>query len=295
MPRIEKRSARILAFILALIMLGSVFTYIMRGGGENRREVFLRLEDFREYVNITPKSAYLIEYVNMSYLYLERNDSLRNYVSSKLREILRPEIFNKAVISFPGGFHSVVVARCYDIMQSYLYFIDTNLSKVYFAYRDEVKVGNHTIKVRPGIAMFDEISPVVIGYPMVVADVVRIIEGEENGLSDYYKYLSRINGSFLYAWYTYGDYAKAIMKANNTSVTDFFFEGYRFNETNRSYEKVWAVHFIGNYFFAKTNVTDYYYVKSYDDGFSIAVLGDKNFTKLINAQPRILTYRIVIS
>ena len=294
MPRMEKRSARILAFVLALIMIGSVFAYVMRGGTQNKREVKEIFSDFRDYINITPKSAYLIEYVNLSYLYLNKDDPLREYIDHKLKNILRPEIFSRSIISFPNGFRSIVLAYCYDTVQSYFYFVDTNLSKVYFAYNSELKIGNYTVKVRPGIALLDEISPVVVGYIKPVSDVVEILEGNETGLSEYHKYLSRINGSFLYAWYTYGDYAKSTIKANNSSMADFFFEGYRFNETNKSYEKVWALHFIGNYFFAKTNKTEYCYIRSYDDGFSVAVLGDKNFTKLMKTNPRILMYQIKI-
>jgi hypothetical protein len=285
----EKRSARILALILALIMLGSVFAYMSKGGGGQKRDVELRLNDFREYFNITPDGAYYCEYVNLSYLYLDQNDPLRNYVDERVRGILRGDVFSRSIIEIPSGF-TQILAVYYDTP---LYFIDENRSKVYFAFEDQIEHGNHTIKVRPGLALLDSISPIALGFPSNVEKVADILDGKSSGVSNrIYPYLSRINGSFYYAWLVYGDNAKQLLKDNNTGITDFFFEGYRFNETNKSYEKVWGLHFLGNYFFARTNQTEYNIIENYNDGFSVAILGDKNFTKLIQTQPRILSYQI---
>ena len=56
------------------------------------------------------------------------------------------------------------------------------------------------------------------------------------------------------------------------------------------------MHFIGNYFFSGMNESEknfeYYKVKNFDDGLSIAVMEDKNFTKVVNAQPNILSWHI---
>ncbi len=292
--KMERKSARILALILALIMLGSVFAYMSRGGGSQKREVELRLNDFREYVNLTPKGAYFIEYYNMKFMSLENSDPLKTFIESKLNEALRKEVFSRKMLEIPGGISKVYVAYYYGKLP--LYFVDENMSKVYFASEDTMNVDSYSIKVRPGLALFDAISPIVLGSPSLVAEVVKIFEGKSNGIGDQtYPYLSRVNDSFYYAWFVYDGYAAAILRTNNTTVADFFFEGYRLNNTSSCYEKVWAVHFIGNYFFSKLNATtEYIYIKNFKDGMNVAVMGDKNFTKLAEAQPRILTYKITI-
>ncbi len=297
--RMEKRSARILAFLLALIMLGSVFAYMMRSGNVEKREVLLKLNDFREYVNITPKGAYYFEYVNLKQLVtLDREDPLRQFVEKKLNDLLVRSIFSRTVLEVPGGFEEIFVAS-YNPAVS-LYFVNTNMSKVYFAKDSEVKYGNFTVQLRKGgLALIDELSPFVVGYTPLVRKVVDVVEGREDSVgNETYKYLSRINGSFVYASFVYGDVAKQAIKAENESVADFFFEGYRYNATNGSYEKVWAMHFIGNFFFGKMNKTEqkfeYYRVYNFNDGFGIAVMGDKNFTKVVEARPRILSWKIEI-
>ena len=86
------------------------------------------------------------------------------------------------------------------------------------------------------------------------------------------------------------------MKAGNESVGDFFFEGYRYNFANNTYEKVWAIHFLDHFFFGKMNESEkdfqYYKVKNFEDNFGIAVMEDANFTKVLKARPNILSWSI---
>jgi hypothetical protein len=288
----EKKSARILAVILAFIMLGSVFAYMMRGTRNvETREVVIRLDDFREYVKYVPRGAIFFEYVNMSYLQLPEGDQLRYTVNKMLQDLLIREIFSRSIIEIPHGFTQIL--RVYYPNNMPLYFVDAKMTKIYFAKQDEMKVGNYSVPVRPGIALFDKISPFVIGNPTAVRVVVEIFQGKDESVAnETYPYLSRINGSFLYAWFTFGEAAGRVLKVNNTSISDFFFEGWGYNPINNTYYKTWGVHFIGNYFFSKTNETEFCKIKNFEDGFSVAVLEDRDFGKIVQAQPRILSYKI---
>ncbi len=291
--RMEKKSARILAFVLALIMLGSVFAYMLKGQRTvHEREIDLRLDNFREYVKYIPEGAIFFEYVNISYLNLPQGDPLRQTVDKMVKDLLVREIFSRTILDIPYGFKQMLAAY-YGTMP--LYFVDTNGRKIYFAAEDEIHVGKYTIAVRPGVAVFDRMSPFVVGNPSLVRAVVQVLEGNRTSVeNETYPYLSRINGTFLYAWFTIGKGAGKILKANNTTISDFFFEGWGYNEKNGTYYKVWGVHFLGNYFFSKRHneSVEYVKIKNYKDQFSVARLEDPSFGKVLKAQPRILTYKI---
>ncbi len=293
----EKKSARALAFLLALIMLGSVFAYMMRGSSTEQREVVARLGDFRSYVNWTPYGVYYMQYYNLSYLTrLEKNDPLASFVHKNLESVLIPAIFSRSVFETTSGIYKVFVADYRTAVP--LYLVDANMGRVYFAKDDKVTYGNFTLQVRKGgIALVDQTSPIIVGYKPLVEKAIDALEGKAASSSnETYRYLSRINGSFAYAFIMYGEPVKASIRSGNESVADFYFEGYRYNFVNRSYEKVVAMHFIGNYFFGKLNESEknfeYYKVKNFQDGLSIAVMEDKNFTRAISAKPNILTWKI---
>jgi len=298
--RMEKKSARMLAFLLALIMLGSVFAYMIGGGTSEKREVSARLDNFREYVNWTPADANYIEYYNLSYLaYLttiNKNDPLALMVNQKLNQLLIPAIFSRQVLEVTGGISQVMVADFGATVP--LYFVDAQMNKIYFAKDGEEKYGNFTLQLkRPGIALVSELSPLVVGYKPLVEKVVETVEGKYPAYgNNTYSYLSRINGSFAYAFIMQGDLVRNAIKIGNESPADFFFEGYRYNFENKSYEKVWAMHFEGNYFFGGINESEktfeFYRVQNFEDGLSVAVMEDKNFTKVVNAMPNILTWQI---
>jgi len=295
--KMEKKSARILAFLLALIMIGSVFAYMMRSGSAEKREVEFRLDDFRSYVNWTPDGVYYMQYYNFTYLaQLEANDPMKDYVNSKLQNVLVSAVFSRAVLEITSGISQILVANYMTAIP--LYFVDANMGKVYFAKEDETKYGNFTLQVRKGgIALVDQTSPVIVGYKPLVERAIDVIEGKNVSTGkETYRYLSRINGSFAYAFIMYGEPAKASFRSGNKSIVDFFFEGYRYNFINNSYEKIWALHFLGNYFFGGMNESEknfeYYKVKNFKDGLSIAVMEDKNFTKVIEARPNILSWQI---
>jgi len=293
-----RRSARILALILALIMLGSVFAYVMRGGQIESRHVKLRLSDFREYVNLTPKGAYEFEYVNLTeFAKLDPTDDLRIYVNGKLRNIVTPIIFSRNILEIPGGLREIYSAKYAPAIS--LYFVNCGQSKVYFARESEFNYKTFKIQVRRGIGLIDEISPLIVGYTPLVNSSIDTIDNRSMSCSNVYGYLKRINGSFAYAYFIFGDVAKRRLTSENKSVSDFFFEGYRYNYQNDSYEKLWALHFLDNFFFGKMNESirgfGYYKFENYEDGFGVAIMGDKNFSRIINAKPRILTLKIIVN
>jgi len=295
--QMEKKSARILAFLLALIMIGSVFAYMMRGGMVEKREVEYRLDNFRDYANWTPDGVYYMQYYNLTYLaYLDKNDPMRSYIESNLKDVFIPAIFSRSVLETTAGISKVFVANYMTAIP--LYFVDANMGKVFFAKEDEITHGKFTVQVRRGgIAFVDQTSPIIVGYKPLVDKALDAIEGKNTSAGNYtYKYLSRINGSFAYALIMYGDVVKQSVRIGNESPADFFFQGYRYNYENNSYESVWAMHFSGNYFFGRMNESEknfeYYKFRNFDDGLSIAVMEDKDFNKVVNARPNILSFQI---
>ncbi len=298
--KMEKKSARLLALILALIMIGSVFAYMMRGGYSEKREVKYRLDDFREYVNWTPDGVYYFQYFNFTQLsQLDADDPMAKFVNDNMQNALISAVFSRTVLETSSGIHRILIANYMTAIP--LYFVDANMGKVYFAKEDEIKHGEFTLQVRRGgIAFVGEVSPFIIGYKPLVENATDLISGNGNSAGNFtYRYLSRINGSFAYATFMYGDTARASMRAGNESVGDFFFEGYRYNFKNNTYEKVWAIHFLGNFFFGGMNESEknfqYYRVKNFKDNFGIAVMEDANFTKVLNARPNILKWSIVVN
>ncbi len=294
--RMERRSARILAFLLAFIMLGSVFAYMFSGGKPEERKVLIEVEDFRELVNLTPSGAVYFEYVNLSYAaMLEKNDPLRSMVENAAKNMMDPRIFNRMVVEVPSGIREVFAAS-YVNRSTPLYFADAAKRKVYFVADETVEVGNLTVKLHGNIALIDDVSPFVIGYAPLVLAAAETIEGKNSSCSGLAKYLSRINGSFAYAYFLSGDAAKRAFKINNSSAADFFFEGFRYNWSSGMYEKVWGVHFIGNFFFGGMNTTKvgigYYWARNFDDNFGVAVIGDKDITKVLQTTPNVLTIEI---
>ena len=286
MIKFKKRSSKILALILALVMIGSILTYAFKGTTRiEEREIKFRmgknLSDWLKYLPIQEQMLLFYNYQteNETLLQLIYNSTLNN-IDPYLFRVFKPDLpyYNKLLIG------------------QTVYFIDVGKVKVYFTTQNKYEHMNYTVKVsnvfgRP-LALVDEIDPVIIGNPETVIHVLNLINGNGTSLIDEYEYLTRINGSFDYAFIITGDLARSTIVSNNTPVADFYFEGYRMNGS--LFEKVVGMHFIGNYFFVKSNETEYYFYENYDDGFSLAIMGDHNLTKLINTIPEIRSIQIKI-
>jgi hypothetical protein len=281
--RMEKRSARILAFILALIMVGSVLAYAFRNPSkpEERKIEFDMGEDWRDWLKYLPNGTGYVVFYNFT----EENETLRRFMYNSTTELINPYVFRDFRPTF--AFFSKML-----IYDGNNYLIDVNKMKVYFAYQQKDRYKNFTFKTTSSAGrlytLIDEIHPVVLAYPNYAKGVVDVITNESVGL-DYTNYTDRLNGSFSYAIMFLGSLAMQTVQSNGTPMADFYFEGYRMNNT--TFEKVVGIHFLGNYFFVKTNETanktEYYYYKNYDDGFSVAVMGCDNLTNLTSINPEI--------
>lgn len=291
--KLEKRTARILALILAFIMLGSVFAYMSPKRVEEKRDVKVKFEDFRTWIDILPEDG-LFYYFNLTELgLLSKNlgakDPLVNFTEEGASNALYSRYLSSRIVQLTHSIEEFVYAD-YGYP---LYLIDNNDSKVYFANEKNEIVGKFDVQFsKYGVAMIGEVSPLVIGYYSLVLGVAENLNNDRK--TEYSDYLLRLNDSFVFAFFTYGKKAGEVfkLKQTNESIADFFFQGYRYNSTSQQYEKVWGVHFVQNYFFTELNETekesDYYYYENSEDGFSIAVMGDKNFTKVLNATPKVM-------
>ncbi|MDK2796214.1 MAG: hypothetical protein PWQ58_1413 [Archaeoglobaceae archaeon] len=282
--KLEKKTARILALILAFIMLGSVFAYISPKGVQEKRDVKLKIEDFRNWIDILPENG-LFYYFNLTELgllskKLGDKDPLVNFTEEGAINALHSAYLSGRIVQFSHPIEEFVYAD----YGYHLYLIDNNDSKVFFARDTNNTVGNFDVQFsKYGVAMISEVSPLVIGYSPLVIEVAEKLNSRKTEYSDY---LLRLNDTFVFAFFTYGKKAGEVFRMNQTndSIADFFFQGFRYNSTSQQYEKVWGVHFTQNYFFTGINESErgfeYYHFENFDDGFSIAVMGDKNFTKI---------------
>jgi hypothetical protein len=291
--RLEKRSARILAILLALIMLGSVFAYIWGGGTREKRETKLSFSTLEAAV-YAPENSFIYYYNLAEYSKLSKklgkNDSMISYFEGYFERDLSHAsryYLDRRVIEFTHPINEMLVAQYGDYN---VYFINENSSKVYFAKQGERKVGNLSVKVSGSIAMVDEVNPLIIGYNPLVLEVLNNFEENRTAYRDF---ISRLNGTYLFSIMIFGnETGKYVRFSENESPIEFFFEGYRYNESAERYEKVWGIQFTENYFFSDMNETErgfeYYYFQNFEDGFSLAVMGDKNFTRVLNARANVI-------
>ena len=286
--RMETRSARILALVLALIMIGSVVVYVFKGSTKaSEREIKFEMGKFPKLLNYTPYGAQFI--ICLNFKNLDRESELYGMLDNVFKNQIDPYSFSHLALADKTGIRSVLIAK-YPYP---LYFVDVNRSKVYFASESKEEYKGYKVKLRRGVALIDEISPFVLGYPTFVFEVVDLIENNNDSIGNHiYNYTDRIckfvnYSDFSYALILYDEYAKNMLMSKNESVGDFYFVGYRMN--NSIYEKVVAIHFTKNGFFASSNktknATAYYYFKNFDDGLSIAKIGGHNLTKLESIYP----------
>ncbi|MFN3383281.1 MAG: hypothetical protein ACK401_00110 [Archaeoglobaceae archaeon] len=292
--KLEKRSARILAIILAFIMLGSVFAYVSGGGTREKRETKVNFA-MLEAIGYLPENS-IVYYYNLTELNalakkLGKNDALVKHVENLAVQELSyayGSYLDRRIVEFTHNIEELIIARYGDFD---VYFVNENASKVYFAKQTEQKIGNITVKFHGGVAIAEEVHPLVIGYAPLVLSVAEKIE--QGKASDYSVYLSHMKKDFVVALVIFGNATGSYVRfTQNESPVDFFFQGFRFNESSGNYEKVLGMHFTENYFFYGLNETEkdfeYYYFENFEDRFSVAVMGDKNFTKVLEARPNVM-------
>jgi hypothetical protein len=269
----NKKSARILALLLALIMLGSVLAYTFKSGKTPEREIKFEIKDgFLSYIQNLPPGAKEIIYMDLN----TENETLRSYVEHMIQINLNPYLFQHMWFQ---GVERMLVSSYPD---GILYLIDVNKSKVYFSYEMKEEYSGFTIKVKQELALADELSPFLFG---TIQSVLRAIDvlGKGNKLS----YVDRLAGEYNVLMVFYGDSANKLL---NDDLIDFYAAGFRMNGS--AYEKVVCMHFTGNGLFVDSNATAYYSYTNYKDGLSVAVMGDFNLTKILDVQPEIRTIEI---
>jgi len=275
--KMETKSARLLALFLALIMLGSVLVYALKGGyAPPERNIVYEAHGMDEWLGWVPAGAGQVIYATKS-----DNKTLLKYIDDLITANYDRYVFSKLRLSYPV--EGMLVAAYSDGL---LYLVDVNKTKVFFAGQKESYRGLE-VKTANGIMVIPETSPFLIGTtPHVVKAVDTMISGNGSMEELISNYTSRIPGNFNVVFIFYGEAAKRIITGtNNTDYIDLYISGIRMNGS--MYEKVVGVHFIESGGFVKSNVTQYYNCTNYNDGFSIAVMRDMNFTKLLNAQPKL--------
>jgi hypothetical protein len=291
----ETKSARLLALLLTLIMIGSIFAYMgSQSSTVPEREVLFSFpENFKGYLSYLPAGADQVIYVNFNgsdtnmsqILNTIVKNNLRFNFFSKLR--LSEGIERMLVTTYPGGFSGIV------------YLFDVNKSKVFFTHEKEEKYLGFKVKSEKGISLVDQVDPFIIGTSPDVGRVLEIIKADGQGsLGENLKNATDQlpNDDYNLVILMRGNSLKYVVSGNTTDFFDLYISGYRINESENGtfYEKVVVINFTKNAYITKSNKTDYYFYDNLDNGIGIAIMGDKNLTKLMVTEPEMRLVEIQI-
>jgi len=278
----SKKSARILALVLALIMIGSIAAFGIRGIGQPPKRVIKHeAKTLPEIINILPDGATQVLYMDL----LGTHDkNLLNYTSMLIQQNTIPEFFRS--LQLTSAVRKYVIAAYPDGL---IYLLDVNKTKTYYLTKEKTEYLGYTIKISyDNIAFCDQVSPIVLGTPNKVLNLIECINNLKPSFNKSVgNYTSRIGKNYPISLVLYGESAKEM--SQNTS--DFYFIGYGMNGT--LYEKFVALHFTEYAGFVESNVTEFYSFENYKDGFSIASMSDSNFTKVLEAKPEIRLLKVV--
>mgnify|MGYP000518946076 CR=1 FL=1 len=270
--KMQTKSARLLAFLLALIMIGSVLAYAFRGGTSSSREIKADLGEGTE----------LLRYANgdeIIYFNFTPNSSLMILANAYMKNVFKDQIFRHFSLSSGASIREMVVSYNYTD-GNYLYMINIGGKKAYFSYTDKETYNGFEVRVNGPYAAVLQTSPILLGTYPAVLDAVDIYNDKKTGDLSTTNYTSQI-GQAEFMLVFKGDVLDNIMSGNVSA--DFYAIAYRMNGSY--YEKVVVMHFTEpNVFFVRSNQTAYNYVKNVD-GLSISIMGDYNLTRLMDAQP----------
>ena len=294
--KFEKRSARLLALFLALIMIGSAIAIAFRGMGPNQvelRQVKYHFKSFKDWLKCVPPTNELI-YVSLKNC---TNETLWSYLQKVMNNNMISELFDP--VTFTTPVQRMLVAF---YPNGLLYLIDINMSKM-TASGERINVNGLDVWVKDvnvngryyEVAATPEISPAIVGTAPQVKESVQAITGNGTNMAKIVgNYTAKIPGEFNAAFIFYGKRAESLLQSNGTAFGDFYFAGIRMNGT--LFEKVVAIHFTKPGGFIKTNNTTkefvHYWVKNYyNESLSVAIMDGTNLTKILNAEPQM---RLVI-
>ncbi len=286
---LEKKSAKILALILALIMLGSVLVYAFRGIHTiPSREIKYSVSDLNEILRLVSGSS------KIYYLKFRTPDpNLAQLVDTYWQALGRDNVFRYLRLT---SVNSTVYAEYPSTALGYypyLFLFDVGNSKVFFTYDEKRDYNGVVLKIKRGYGLAENINPIAVGTVDAVMNYIDEISGKKEVNNTYAEYISKLpdlNYSFVII--LTGDSANQIIKLNNSSgqISDFYFEGIAANKTG-GYDKVVAINFKQNIYFIKSNITEYYNVTMYGR-LNIAFMHDTNFTKILSAKPEMRAFII---
>jgi hypothetical protein len=288
--KFEKRSARLLALFLALIMVGSAIAIAFRGMGPSKmetRSVKFSFKTFNEWLKCVPPTDEVI-YVSLKNC---TNATLWNYLQRVMDNNMISGFFEP--VSFTTPIQRMLIAF---YPNGLLYLVDINMSKM-VATGEKVNVNGIDVWVKNvniynryyEVAATPEISPAIVGTAPQVEESIKAITSNTTNMEELVgNYTAKIPGNFNAAFVFYGKKAESILQMNNTPYGDFYFAGIRMNGS--LFEKVVAIHFIQPGGFVESNNTSsefaHYWVKNYvNESLSVAVMDSGNLTKILNAEP----------
>ncbi len=217
----SSKQYKILALILAIIMIGSVLAVFAPSSPKKEVKVKKKLEihSFKDIMEYTPPDIALFQYVDMERL---NGTELGAWVKEK--KIVPTSAVEWATsVDFQNGLWVN-------------FFRTLNDTPVTYPSSGTVEYGNYTLKDRNGIVLLDEIIPYVFGPQPVVENVIDLIDGKTNqsAFSAYYQpYNMSIFGDNF-------DYVQ-IRVGNLTAYSDLIFVGIKHLQDG-NYERVSAFH-----------------------------------------------------
>ena len=279
---LEKKSAKILALILALIMLGSVLVYAFKGSyTAPSREIKYSVSDFKGTLKLVSDSS-KIYYLNFRTADPDLTQLIEAYWQSLSQDYVFRYIRFTSVNSTIYAEYPPVSLGYYP----YLFLFDVGNSKVFFTYDEKQEYDGITLKLKGSYGMAENVNPIAVGTVDAVMGYVDVISGKRKVNNTYAEYIAKLPDlDYRFVVMLTGDSADQVIRMNKSvgAVTDFYFEGIAINKTG-GYDKVVAINFKQNVFFVKSNVTAYYNVTRYDS-LNIAFMHDTNFTKIVTAKP----------
>ncbi len=286
---LEKKSAKILALILALIMLGSVLAYAFRGSTTTpSREVRYSVTGVKESIKLVSDSS------RIYYLNLRTHDpNLIQLIDTYWQSLSQDYVFRFVRFTTVNSVFYVEYPSTTLGYYPYLFLFDVGQSKVFFSYDEKRDYMGVDLKIKNGYGFAENVNPIAIGTVDAVTMYIDSISENKKVNNTYADYIDRIPDlDYSFIVVLTGDDAGQIIKMNKSSgnAADFYFEGIAVNRTG-GYDKVVAINFKQNIFFIKSNITDYYNVTRYDS-LNIAYMHDMNFTEIVAAKPEMRAFII---
>jgi len=216
--KFEKRSARLLALFLALIMVGSAIAIAFRGSGSTQagvRNVKYHFKSFNEWLKCVPPTGEII-YVSLKNC---TNETLWEYLQKVMDNNMISDLF--APVTFTTPIQRMLVAL---YPSGVLYLVDINMSKMKPS-GEKVNVNGIDVWVKTvkiygryyEAAATPEVSPAIVGTaPQVEESIKTITSGNTSMAKLVGNYTAKIPGKFNAIFMFYGKKAESLLQSNGT-------------------------------------------------------------------------------